>query len=55
MTLGGSMLVGIWNISYSMIIMGIIILLISLGLTIYSKDKLGLKPDEYTQKDIYKR
>ena len=55
MTLGGSALLGIWNINYSMIIMGIIILLISLGLTIYSKDKLGLRPDEYTQKDIYKR
>ena len=55
MTLAGSALLSIWSISYSMIIMGVIILFISLILTIYSKDKLGLRPDEYTQKDIYKR
>ena len=55
MTLTGSAILGIWSINYSMIIMGVIILFISLVLTIYSKDKLGLNPNEYTQKDIYKR
>lgn len=54
-TLLGSVVLGIFNINMSMVIMGIIILIISLFLTIYSKDKLGLRPDEYTQKDIYKR
>ena len=51
----GAAIVGIYNIDIAMIAMGIFILLLTLGLTIYSKDKLGLKPEEYTQKDIYKR
>ena len=55
MTLLGAGLLSIYNINYAMIIMGIAILFIALILTIYSRDKLGLKPDEYSQKDIYKR
>lgn len=54
-TLLGSAIVGIYNIDIAMIVMGIFILILTLGLTVYSKDKLGLKPKEYTQKDIYKR
>ena len=54
-TLLGSAIVGIYNIDIAMIVMGIFILILTLGLTVYSKDKLGLKPEEYTQKDIYKR
>ena len=55
MTLLGAGILSIYNINYAMIIMGIAILFIALILTIYSRDKLGLKPNEYTQKDIYKR
>ena len=54
-TLLGSPIVGIYNIDIAMIVMGIFILILTLGLTVYSKDKLGLKREEYTQKDIYKR
>ena len=54
-TLLGSAIVGIYNIDIAMIVMGIFILILTLALTVYSKDKLGLKPEEYTQKDIYKR
>lgn len=54
-TLLGSAIVGIYNIDIAMIAMGIFILILTLVLTVYSKDKLGLKPEEYTQKDIYKR
>lgn len=54
-TLFGAAVVGIYNIDIAMIAMGILILILTLGLTVYSKDKLGLKPEEYTQKDIYKR
>ena len=54
-TLGGSAILSIWNINTSMCLIGIIILICNFLLTIYSRDKLGLKPEEYTQKDIYKR
>lgn len=54
-TLLGAAIVGVYNIDIAMVAMGIFILILTLGLTIYSKDKLGLKPEEYTQKDIYKR
>ena len=54
-TLLGAAIVGIYNIDIAMVAMGIFILILTLGLTVYSKDKLGLKPEEYTQKDIYKR
>ena len=54
-TLLGSAIVGIYNIDIAMIVMGIFILILTLVLTVYSKDKLGLKPEKYTQKDIYKR
>ena len=54
-TLLGSAIVGIYNIDIAMIVMGIFILILTLVLTVYSKDKLGLKAEEYTQKDFYKR
>ena len=54
-TLAGSAILEIWNINASMAVMGIIIFVLTFILTIYSRDKLGLKPDEYSQKDIYKR
>ena len=54
-TLLGALVVGIYNIDIATVTMGIFILILTLALTIYSKDKLGLKPEEYTQKDIYKR
>ena len=54
-TLLGALVVGIYNIDIATVAMGIFILILTLGLTVYSKDKLGLKPEEYTQKDIYKR
>lgn len=55
MTLAGAAVLGFCPINVAMIAFGIIILLVTLALTIYSQDKLGLTPDEYTQKDIYKR
>ena len=55
LTLVGATIVGVYNIDIAMIAMGLFILILTLGLSIYTKDKLGLKPEEYTQKDIYKR
>ena len=54
-TLLGALVLGIYNIDIATVAMGIFILILTLGLTVYSKGKLGLKPEEYTQKDIYKR
>lgn len=54
-TLLGALVLGIYNIDIATVAMGIFILILTLGLTVYSKYKLGLKPEEYTQKDIYKR
>ena len=54
-TLLGALVLGIYNIDIATVAMGIFILILTLGLTVYSEDKLGLKPEEYTQKDIYKR
>lgn len=54
-TLLGALVLGVYNIDTATVAMGIFILILTLGLTVYSKDKLGLKPEEYTQKDIYKR
>ena len=54
-TLLGALVLGIYNIDIATVAMGIFILILTLGLTVYSKDKLGLKPEKKTQKDIYKR
>lgn len=40
------------EISYALLIMGIICLVVVLILAIYSKSRLGLKPEEYSKKDI---
>ena len=54
-TLLGALVLGVYNIDTATVAMGIFILILTLGLTVYSKEKLGLKPEDYTQKDIYKR
>lgn len=51
----GSYILTFASINISMIIVGIITMLITLWLSAYMKDKLGLLPEEYTQRDIYIR
>ncbi|MCI8759681.1 MAG: MFS transporter [Clostridia bacterium] len=49
----GSYLLGITNTANSMIIMGIILLITTLGLIAYMKTRLGLKPQEYSKNEIW--
>lgn len=49
----GSYLLGITNTANSMIIMGIILLITTLGLIAYMRTRLGLKPQEYSKNEIW--
>lgn len=49
----GSYLLDITNTSNSMIIIGIILLITTLGLIAYMKTRLGLKPEEYNKNEIW--
>lgn len=49
----GSYLLRITNTANSMILVGIILLVTVLGLISYMKTRLGLKPEEYGQKEIF--
>lgn len=51
----GSILLLKFSIIYAFIILGVIILALAFLISIYAKDKLGLSPDEYTDKDIFER
>ena len=48
----GAWLLGITNASNSIIILGIIATILLLFLLYYMKDKVGLKPEEYSEKDL---
>ncbi len=50
----GSYLLQITNTSNSMIVVGIILLITTLGLVSYMKTRLGLKPTEYNADEIFK-
>lgn len=50
----GSYLLQITNTSNSMIVIGIILLITTLGLISYMKTRLGLKPTEYNVNEIFK-
>lgn len=50
----GSYLLGITNTANSMIIIGIILLITTIGLIAYMKTRLGLKLEEYNENEIYK-
>ncbi len=54
-TLGGATVLSFANIDIAMISFGVIILVLTFTLMVYSEKRLGLSPEEYTQKDIYKR
>ncbi len=49
----GSYLLRITNTANSMILIGILLLITTLGLTSYMKTRLGLKPEEYGKNDIF--
>ena len=51
----GSVLLLKVNIIYAFIILGGVIFVVAFLISFYAKDKLGLKPDEYTDKDIFER
>ena len=43
-----------YNLLFSIPFVGIILLITVLGLSSYMKTRLGLKPEEYDAKEIYK-
>ena len=51
----GSYLLRITNTANSMILVGIILLVTVLGLISYMKTRLGLKPEEYGEKEIFEK
>lgn len=50
----GSYLLRITNTANSIILIGIMLLLTTIGLISYMKTRLGLKPEEYDENEIYK-
>jgi len=54
-TVLGSVLLLKFSIIYAFMIIGGVILVVAILISFYAKDKLGLKPDEYTDKDIFER
>ena len=51
----GSVLLLKVNIIYAFIVLGGVIFVVAFLISFYAKDKLGLKQDEYTDKDIFER
>ncbi len=51
----GSYLLRITNTANSMVLIGILLLITTLGLTSYMKTRLGLKPEEYGENDIFNK
>jgi len=51
----GSYLLRITNTANSIIIIGILLLITAMGLISYMKVRLGLKPEEYDENEIYKQ
>lgn len=49
----GSYLLRITNTANSIVLIGIILLITVIGLTSYMKTRLGLKPEEYDEKEIF--
>ena len=50
----GSYLLRITNTANSTLLVGIILLITTLGIISYMKTRLGLKPEEYDEREIYK-
>lgn len=51
----GSYLLRITNTANSFVIIGILLLIISIGLISYMKTRLGLKPEEYAENEIFQK
>ena len=51
----GSYLLRITNTANSFIVIGILLLVTSIGLISYMKTRLGLKPEEYDENGIFKQ
>ena len=52
--LGSALLMKV-NIMYAFLILGVVIIILALFINLYAKDKLGLKPEEYTDQDIFEK
>ena len=50
----GAYLLSITNTSHSLVLIGMFLLITVIGLTSYMKTRVGLKPEEYDKKEIYK-
>lgn len=48
----GSYLLTIMSIQYAMVVVGILFSVITVLFSIYMKSRIGLKPEEYTKKDV---
>ena len=51
----GSLILTICNVDIAIIAAGVILIIVTFILALYMSTRLGLEPDEYTQKDIYIR
>lgn len=51
----GSYLLRITNTANSMIIVGILVMIMAIGLVSYMKTRLGLKPEEYDENEIFEK
>ena len=54
MTFGaiGSYLLTMMTIEYAMVVVGILFTILTFGFSIYMKNRIGLKPEEYSDKDV---
>ena len=51
----GSFILTLANVDIAIIIVGLGVIILTFFLSMYMNGKVGLSPDEYTQKDIYIR
>ena len=51
----GSLILSITEINIASVVIGLILIILTFIISMYMENKVGLSPDEYTQKDIYIR
>ena len=51
----GSLILSITEINIASVVVGLILIILTFIISMYMENKVGLSPDEYTQKDIYIR
>ena len=51
----GSLILTITEINIAHVVVGLVLIVLTFFISMYMENKVGLSPDEYTQKDIYIR